>query len=290
VPARVAFILSTNYAGSHYLSLLIGSHSRALHLGEVKRLRHAERAKPTCSVCGDACKLFEGIGTGALPGADLYERLLRNAGPGIELLVDNSKHLRWVRHFLRPGGLEPKFIHLLRDPRALIRRWAINYEAVGRGWKLRYRMLRRRPDLGLPGAFLPVRRFLLYRWLELNTSISALIARHGLDARVLTYRDLATDPARELGELMPWLGLPFEPAQLEYWNFPHHGSQKREYEWVKDAKVQFVDRRWQEFLTDREQAWVLGHPRLARYLERLGIGFTDDGLTRYAARPEVVRP
>jgi hypothetical protein len=277
---RVAFILSTNYAGSHYLSLLIGSHSRAIHLGETKRLRHAGRAKPTCSVCGDACKLFEGIETGALPGPDLYQQLARNAGPGVELLVDNSKHLRWVRHFLQPQGVQVRFVHLLRDPRALIRRWAINYEAVGRGWMLRYRMLRRNPTLGVPGAFLPVHRFLLYRWLEINRSITRLIRRHGLDARVLTYRDLATDPARELRELMPWLGLDFEPAQLEYWNFPHHGSQKREYEWVKEARVQFVDLRWKEFLSDSEQAWVLGHRRLGRYLASQGIRFSDDGLTR----------
>jgi hypothetical protein len=277
---RVAFILSTNYAGSHYLSLLIGSHSRALHLGEVKRLRHVARLhKPTCSVCGDACKLFEGIEIGALPEADLYQRLFANGGPGVELLVDNSKHLRWVRHFLQPSGVEPKFIHLLRDPRALIRRWAMNYERVGRGGRLRYRMLRRRPDLAIPGVFLPQRRFQLYRWLELNQSITRLIARRRLDARLLTYRDLATDPARELGELMPWLGLDFEPHQLEYWRFPHHGSQKREYEWVKQARVHFVDMRWQEFLSAEEQAWVCEHRRLNRYLDRLGVRLVDDGLT-----------
>jgi len=276
---RVAFILSTNYAGSHYLSLLIGSHPRAIHLGETKRVRHAGREKPTCSVCGDACKLFLGIETGALPGPDLYQRLARNAGPDVELLVDNSKHLRWVRHYLEPG-MPAKFIHLLRDPRALIRRWAINYQAVGRGWKLRYRMLRRSTALAIPGAFLPVRKFLLYRWLELNQSISALITRRGLDAQVLTYRDLATDPAGELGRLMPWLGLDFTPSQLEYWNVPHHGSQKREYEWVKEAKVQFVDLRWQEFLSEPEQAWVLGHGRLRRYLASQGIRIADDGLTR----------
>ena len=35
----IVYILSTNYAGSHYLSLLLGSNSRAKHLGEVKMLR-----------------------------------------------------------------------------------------------------------------------------------------------------------------------------------------------------------------------------------------------------------
>src|SRR2546428_11097791 len=37
----IIYILSTNYAGSHYLSLLLGSNSRSIHLGEIKRLRDA---------------------------------------------------------------------------------------------------------------------------------------------------------------------------------------------------------------------------------------------------------
>jgi hypothetical protein len=55
------FILSSNYSGSHYLSLLLGSHSSGTHLGEVKNLvkpKHQEATTAAtestryCLLCG----------------------------------------------------------------------------------------------------------------------------------------------------------------------------------------------------------------------------------------------
>ena len=60
---QIAFILSTNYAGSHFASLMIGSHTAAVHAGEVCRLRKESLNKVICARCGSAaaCPLFREI-------------------------------------------------------------------------------------------------------------------------------------------------------------------------------------------------------------------------------------
>src|SRR5579871_886586 len=64
-PKTVVFILSTSFAGSHYLSLLLGSHSRTRHLGEVFRLREdkARNQANLCYSCRDKphCPILSGI-------------------------------------------------------------------------------------------------------------------------------------------------------------------------------------------------------------------------------------
>src|SRR5258706_502511 len=96
----VVYILSTNYAGSHYLSLLLGSNSQALHLGEVKRLRFSDEArrKRACYVCREKpeCALFAGIHTDNLE--DIYTTVFSRVPARV--LIDNSKNTFWARCFL----------------------------------------------------------------------------------------------------------------------------------------------------------------------------------------------
>ena len=37
----LVYLLSSNFSGSHFLSLMLGSHSRFVHLGELKNLVYA---------------------------------------------------------------------------------------------------------------------------------------------------------------------------------------------------------------------------------------------------------
>ena len=275
----VAHILSTNHAGSHYLSLVLGSHTRAVHLGEASRVARARAAKPVCERCADTavCPVFRGVA--AADAGEIYEVVFSNVGPGVQLLVDNSKKPRWAEAFLRDRRITQKYVHLVRDPRALMRRWSLHHRQRKRGLRLRYRLLRRRPDLALPGAAALVPRFYLYKWLAENQAITRFLARHRLDAHVITYRDLADAKSPALEQLVEWLGLPYEEAQREYWNFTHHGSEKRGYDWVKRDRVAFVDTRWRDELSERDQAWATAHRRVRRYLRRCGLRFVEDGLS-----------
>jgi hypothetical protein len=121
----------------------------------------------------------------------------------------------------------------------------------------------------------------MYRWVLENQRISDFIRHHRLNATIVTYRDLAVEPAAEVRRLTEWMGLTFEPGQLEYWNQEHVGTEKRNYEWIKEQKTQYFDLRWQKDLPAPLQDRIRHDPVVNRYVRELGLAFTDNGLTRH---------
>jgi hypothetical protein len=79
------------------------------------------------------------------------------------------------------------------------------------------------------------------------------IKRNKLDSFVLTYHDLTKKTEQKVEEMMSWVGVEYEPTQLEYWNFEHHGTQKHEYQWIKKEKTRHFDLRWKSFLSEDVQ-------------------------------------
>ncbi|MBX3237435.1 MAG: hypothetical protein KF814_14900 [Nitrospiraceae bacterium] len=275
----ILYILSTNYAGSHFLSLLVGSHSRAVHIGEVNHLRkRVDRG--TCHTCGslDACRLLGGIAPEQVD--QVYDIVLSRVGAGISLLVDNSKRLPWAGRFVDDRRYAIKYLHLIRDPRALLRRWALYYPAWPGQLKQRWQALRAFPHRALPLATMPQTQVYLYRWLAENQRITEFLHRRQTDTLLCTYEELATDQAVQVQRTMDWLGLPYEPSQLEYWHRDHHGTQKQDYEWIKQKQAHYFDQRWKTFLTPEDARAVERNQDVQRYLRGLGLTMTDDGLVR----------
>lgn len=284
----VAFILSTNYAGSHFASLMIGSHSKAAHVGEVCHLRKARTGKAICSRCGsvDKCALFRDIRPDTVARA--YDILFGALPATTTLIADNSKKPDWAERFLDHPGFRKKFIHLIRDPRALVRRWDTAYTPA------QLRTLRRRWTLREPATFLPLlfagkRRLMLAKWLVQNQRISRFLRTHGLDHVVVTYRDLALDTAPEMTRIMRFLDLDYEPRQNEYWTVDHHGSQKDGYAWVKSEQRSFIDTRWKEYFDAAEQESIVTDRNVVKYLADLRLRVTPDGLTRNPQDPGAPR-
>lgn len=120
----------------------------------------------------------------------------------------------------------------------------------------------------------------MFNWLVRNQAITRFIRDNHLDAYIVTYRDLASETSGELKKLMDWIGLDYEPTQLEYWNFKHHGTQKGDYEWVKKKKTQYIDLRWQTDLPPSTIHRVATHPAILTYLQEQGLAFAADGLIR----------
>jgi len=290
-PRTVVYVLALGYSGTHYLSLLLGSHSKIVHVGETLYLgkRKPEKRKKVCALCGDneRCPIFHGIGPHN--SRDLYEMIFSRVDPSIQALADISKSIRWAGQFLHDPRYQMKFIHLLTDPRALIRRWSLSYTKVKPRLMTRLKTIRSLPRLAPRLLFADWPKVYLYNWLVRNRKITDFIGRNRLDARVLTYRDLARDPAGELKPLMEWIGLSYEPTQLEYWNYEHHGSQKGQYEWVKQEKVRHIDLRWQSYLSPETNSRVITNPDINAYLRQLGLSFVDDGVTRTGA-PSLTPP
>ena len=275
-------VLAIGYSGSNYLSLLVGSHSRAAHIGEVHYVRKWQKAKrdKVCAICNDSdlCPVFRGISRHNL--SQVYDVIFSHVDPSIMTLVDNSKGIRWAKRFLNKSNYSTKYIHLIRDPRALIRRWMLTYTQWREALRIRVKVMRAYPMRSPSFLFAGTRDIYLYNWLVRNQKITHFIREHNLDAHLVTYRDLARDTPNELKRIMDWIGLPYEPTQLEYWNFEHHGTHKADYEWIKKEKVRHFDLRWQSFLSQDMISRIVGDSEINAYLNEIGLAFSDDGLTR----------
>ena len=273
----VLFILSTPYAGSHYLSLMLGSHSQALHLGEMKRVCLAENRPESRECTFHRGNILEGLGAKDTP--HVYETIFARAEPQVQLLVDNTKRVRWAERFLTNPAYDRKFVHLIRDPRAIIRRYRMGSH-FRKQLRERWKLFRKLPEVRAAIFFQRSDLVWLYAWLRQNQEITRFLTERRLEHIVVTYRDLARDPAAEIRRIMEWAGLPFELPQLEYWNFEHVGTEKRGYEWVKEKKVTFIDLRWQSDLPAEIRERVRRDRPTARYLSTLNLRMVDDGLTR----------
>lgn len=283
----VAFILSTPYAGSHYLSLLMGSNSRAIHGGELKQLRHETAKKETKECLFNRGKILEGIGA---ENCDrVHDIIFSRIDPGFQVLVDNSKQVSWAERFLANDAFDKRYIHLIRDPRALARRYALQSH-FRKVWRHRWRIFKAIPQLRTRICLLAEPYVWSYYWLVQNRRISRFLRDNQLEHTVVTYRDLAVNPAAEVRRLMEWLELRYEPAQLEYWNFEHIGTQKRNYEWVKEKKATFIDLRWQSELPPDVQQAIRKDRLIGEYLSSLELNFADNGLTRNLEMPAGRRP
>ena len=281
----VVTILALGYCGSHYLSLLLGSHSRTLHLGELNfAAKRPDKQKLVCSLCKDntTCPVFHDIGPKNIHNA--YETIFSRF-PSKTTLIDASKGIWWAKLFMHNPAFQKKYIHLIRDPMALIRRWRHTYTTPKQRIVTRLKVIRDYPWRTVPLLFDPLDMIYMRNWVMRNRWITEFIRRNRLDARIVSYRDLARNTAAELAPLMQWMGLEYEPSQLEYWNVVHHGSQKAQYEWVKQEKTQHIDLRWQTELSPELIARVREDAEINDYLREIGYTFTDDGITRTAVAP-----
>jgi hypothetical protein len=283
----VVHILSTSFAGSHYLSLLLGSHSRAVHAGELFQLKRTN-GMMLGEVYFTDNQVFEGIGPHNIQ--DVYEIIFSRVSPDTDVLVDTSKVIKgWSEMFVEDTRCEHKYIHLIRDPRALVRRWMLSEDGKPQEsirWRIRSKMLRSWPQVPLKAAFTDTSSLLMYQWLQKNQDITAFLQKHHLDMNTVTYCDLAKNTEGELSRLMDWIGLKIEPGQCDYWNSKHIGTQKRKYEWIKEKKTTYFDLRWKKDLSPDIQARISRDGCVNRYLDALGLRISDDGLTQ-AASPGV---
>jgi hypothetical protein len=183
--------------------------------------------------------------------------------------------------FVRDDRHQHKYLHLIRDPRALVRRGLAGHNP----WRIRWKLLRSWPWVPARAAFGDLQSILMYRWLQQNRAFTRFIRRHHLAANLVTYRDLAKQTGAEVRRLTEWAGLTYEPSQLEYWNREHIGTQRRGYDWVKEQKTAYFDLRWKTELPLPLQEQICRDQTVNKYVRELGLAFTDEGLTRVSEVP-----
>jgi len=238
---------------------MLGSNSRAQYLGELNRMfRDDAEACSLCTKRGQWCPVFHNMDK--VRPRDVHQVLLERTER--QVIVDNSKSLTWARKSLdRP--FDKRFIHLLRDPRAVVYSWQRRGRTKG-----------------------------IEQWIEENYAIRQFLTDAGLDYRVVTYNELADHTDETMERLCSWLGLAYEQRQMVYWEFEHHGAGRngatasflRDYVasdeayYAEHRRQAFHDKRWQsELETDVKEA-ILRSPRLQQFLDDFRITLTPDGL------------
>ncbi len=275
---KLVFILSSNYSGSHLLSLMLGSHSRAEHLGELKNL---VKASGGCHICEDpeVCQLFHGIRQ--LPKKELYETLFSRVPEGVEMLIDASKKPEWFQSFIDDERYDVRLIHLVRDPRALARRWLIRFDEKGISKRERLKQLRKNPRHFFKILFANILNVVMYKWCRQNREIMEFVESSDKPVKVVTYRSIAIEPDKTLAELCEFLGVEYEPGQKDYWKFPHHGTEKPEYKkGGLNGNKTYFDTRWKAFLSAEQVRLIESHSAVGDLLQRLGLKISAEGLEK----------
>jgi len=258
------------------LNLMLGAHSRVLQIGEAKRLRRNNHKQEACVLCntGKPCSLFEGITPDNVN--TLYDTLFER-NPDIDVIVDNSKRTDWSSRFLsQRDRYDIKFIHLLRDPRALIRRWYLSFGDKPKPVQ-RWKLMRKSADMLLRAPFCNTTQLYAYKWLCQNRIISKYLSNNQLTSYVLTYHDLVTDLQQQLTSLSDFIGIDFEPQQLEYWNTQQHASGKTSELLHKEGIS--LDTRWQEYLTGEMLQLIENEELIKNYLQDIKLQMQGNGLT-----------
>jgi len=245
---------------------MLGSHSQAFYVGEINKMFHDEPVP--CRLCEEKkrkCPFFHDV-VQTKP-RNIHELIFARSGNS--LIIDNSKTIAWSKKIVPEGRFQVKYIHLLRDPRAI-------------AYSLQ---LRDRPaDIA--------------DWIHKNYEIRNFLAQNGLDYRVVTYNELAEHVDETLTTLCTWLGLVYEPSQKEYWSVEHHGAGRNgataafleqhvasdERFYSDNKRTHFHDLRWKAQLDARSADTIIHHSEMQIFLEKLRLQFSENGLVKIGDR------
>jgi len=281
---RVICIIAQSHSGSHLLSQLLGAHSRCLAIGELHNYdKFVHRASRSGNVTSDYAHnpLFSGLEE--VPAGRWHEIVFANTrmhDASVSTLVDNSKRLSWYRMLLKNQHLHVVPVHLIRDPRAMIRYWTLRYDTRRHRRRQRLRLIRQAPSQGAALLTCPPGELYLRKWLIDNAAATRLLRSTGHAANVVTYHDLATRTAETLEALMPRLGLDYEAGQLRYGDAVQHGTLKTDYREASQSSHIQLDVRWQSFLSESQVRAVSEDRRIGGYLDGLDLMLTPQGITR----------
>jgi hypothetical protein len=218
----------------------------------------------------------------ALPMSAWHASILQHAmrgNPTLTTLVDNSKRVEWCKRLLRNPTLNVKPVHLIRDPRALVRYWLHTYTTQRQVRQQRIRLVRATPLRAAQLLTCSDLEVYIEKWLARNRDITNMLASLDARANVLSYHDLVTDTTTSLTQLMPRIDLGFEPSQLAYGRATQHGTQKREYaDETLRSQIRF-DQRWRSDLSAAQIDHITGHDQVQKYLRDIAFQLTPDGIT-----------
>lgn len=193
-PVTLAVIASPGHSGQTWLSLLIGSHPRALSLGEVDKLYGLTRLDRSCMLCGEGCEFWGKFTKAWSPERNIFTQLADFSGASI---LSISK-LEKFRGQLGAERILLKVIRLLRDGRAVTASYARKYPS------------RQYDDIVRQWAFSAREND---RWFLQIPQENRMVVK---------YENLLEHASATLRSICAFLGIDYREGMIEYWKVKHH--------------------------------------------------------------------
>lgn len=283
---KLVAILSAKYSGSTLLDFMLGSHSHALSMTELRAFVSNGRTPFTCKSCipADACMVWTPDLTSRLvamgPSTELYRAIHQQSGAPV--LVDSSKNVPWFEATL--ADMKPQEVLCI-----LISKPPEGYMASERN-KSHTANVHDIDEIA-------------DRWWRSNAKFLDFMADNAYQSAVIRYQDLIDAPRQVLTYLLEKLDMNYEADQEHFWNFelhplwgnkgtrshlnqtdsnPERWSDSSNYNkelYKAQHQTLFRDEKWRDTLTREEVDNLYRYPRVVSIAQLLGYAnpFTEMG-------------
>jgi hypothetical protein len=266
VPHKVIYIAGSAHSGSTLLDVILGSHSRAESVGELKNLPSVI-AGPTnrrcacgvnvseCSFWGEVILRLRANSVAfvrddmAFDNELLVTEVLRLARR--KIFVESTKTLSRFRSLSNTKSLDVYGVHIVRDGRAVA--FSAHRKVMRRGLH---------PEAGNLVEEIKT-------WRDRNERLAKEVSEHPQRWIRVHYEDLVREPATQVARVMEFAGEQFESDQLQFHLRTHHNLGGNRMRWALtggiDPDTEFIesldDRTWERLTAAADEILkVLGYP------------------------------
>ncbi len=238
----IVYILSRGHSGSTLLDMLLSSHDDVVSVGELKQI--ARQDNPWCTCKADRvrqCSFWQRVSAELVERTSktLFEQKFTSTDPdelrvanhavyeavaaisGVSVIVDSSKDHWRLSRLLEDGTFDIKVIHLVRHPYGVVS----SHARKGRAW-----------------------------WFQaIQCGRSLVLQQRVLEGhayRIVRYEDLVACPEEKVSGLMTWIGLPFEPSQLDWSGRVRHNVNGNRMRFSTSSEIR-VDEAWKKLSRHR---------------------------------------
>ena len=190
----LVLIASPGHSGQTWLSLLVGSHSRALSLGEIDVLEDCSNLENACMLCGPGCAFWGEFNRMWSAEQNIFLQLASFSGKQILSISRIDKY----RKYIVSERMRVKVLRLLRDGRAVTASYLRKY---------------------------PSRTYedIVKQWVASSLQNDSWVAEYpSSDQLVMKYEDLLVDTAGGMKKVCDFLEIDYEQKMLDYWKVKHH--------------------------------------------------------------------
>jgi len=190
----IVIIASPGHSGQSLLCMMIGSHAKAVAVGEISKIYGKSDLEKACLLCEEKCPLWDEFSKIWTPEKNIFKQLFTFTGKEIISISKIGK----FKDQINTEDFAIKVIRLIRDGRAHMAS-----------------LLRKYPER-------PAKE-IVTDWKKSSALQDKWIESFPVkDTITLRYEDFVGNKRLVMGQVCDFLEIDFQPSMLEYWKKKHH--------------------------------------------------------------------